>query len=245
MNLKEVFDQLTYGELSQLAIGGGELGAITPANYARVVSHLNLGLTALYKRFLLKEGELTVELVADRTEYPITIKYAESNRASRELVKFIKDTGNPFKGDLHKIERVYVDSGYELSINDLMDQWGLWMPTMTTLKVPLTVVNQDPDLPDELKTEKLRVVYRANHPSIDPEDLEPEDVELELPDSHLQPLLLFVASRAHMPAGMQGEFNAGNNYFQQYELACKQLEDMGYQLSQQAQVDKITRGGWK
>ena len=53
MKLKEVFDQLTYGELSQLSIGGQAQGEITEENYARVVAHVNLGLSAIYKRFHL------------------------------------------------------------------------------------------------------------------------------------------------------------------------------------------------
>lgn len=42
MNLKEIFDQLTYGELSQISIGGGAAGQIRPEDYAKLVAHTNL-----------------------------------------------------------------------------------------------------------------------------------------------------------------------------------------------------------
>lgn len=246
MNLKEVFDQLTYGELSQVAIGGGEAGAIVPAQYDRIVSHVNLGLAALYKRFNLKENELKIELIPGQTEYVLKSRFAVNGKG-QEPVRYIKDTATmPFKDDLLKVERVYADSGYEFGINDLEDPYSLGTPTSIKIRVPQVIIDKGPDLHDDLKTDALKVVYRASHPKIVPDgvDLDPEVVELELPETHLQPLLLFVASRVHMPVGMTGEFNAGNNYLQQYEMVCRELENKGFQVDRDSQPDRITRNGW-
>lgn len=247
MNLKEVFDQLTYGELSQLSIGGGEAGTIAPAQYDRVIAHINLALLALYKRFPLKEGELKLELVAGRTEYDLKSRFAVTSKTSKEPVRYIKDTAvAPFRDDLFKVERVYAESGYEFGINDLDDPYSLGTPTSTKLRVPKVIVDKGPDLHDDLKTATLKVVYRAAHAKIVPEgtDLDPEMVELELPETHLQPLLLFVASRVHMPGGMSGEFNAGNNYLQQYELACQEIMGLGLRPDQDSQPDRLHAKGF-
>ncbi len=247
MNLKEVFDQLTYGELSQLSIGGGEAGVISEANYPRVLAHVNLGLTALYKRFPLKEGRLTIELQTGMTTYPINNNFAVGNTKSTEPVKFILDsTAAPFLNDIHKIERVYTSLDYELGLNDESDPYSLFTPSALVLRVPAEVVGGSVDLPDELKTETLELVYRANHPKIDVGFgfFEPELVELELPVSHLEPLLLYVASRVHTPTGMTNEANLGNTYFAKYEAACQQLEMVNLRVDQGSQNSRLYRNGW-
>lgn len=247
MKLQEVFDQLTHGELSQLSIGGNEAGVIAPANYNRLVPHVNLGLTALYKRFPLKEGRLILELQANRTTYPIHSNYAVSSKTSREAVRYIKDSAAaPFKDDIHKIERVYTSLGYEFGLNDEADTYGMFTPSATVLRVPADVAAQVIGLPDELKSPRVELVYRANHPLIiaDGADLEPDGIELELPYSHLEPLLFYIASRVHTPTGMTNETNMGNTYFQRYEASCQQLETVNLRVDQGGQSDRLSRNGW-
>lgn len=247
MKLQEVFDQLTMGELSQLSIGGNEAGVINPANYNRLVPHVNLALTALYKRFPLKENRFTLELQSNRTVYSLTSKYAVSSRSSRETVRYIKDSlAVPFTDDIHKIEKVVASTGYEFSLNDESDEYGVFTPSATVLRVSLDVADQVMDLPDELKTTMVEVVYRANHPLIiaDGADLEPDLIELELPYSHLEPLLLFIASRVHTPTGMTNEANLGNTYYAKYESACQQIELTNLRVDQGSQNSRLYRNGW-
>lgn len=246
MKLKEIFDQLTYGELSQLAIGNSEAGAIDSNNYDRVLAHVNLGLTALYKRFPLKEGRLTVELQTGRTLYPIVSSFAVTGK-SKETIRYIKDSlADPFKNDIHKIERVYLDNGTELYLNDESETYSVFTPTATTLRVHRDLVDNPVQFPDELKTRNLVVVYRANHPLLmtDDGDLEPELVEVELPASHLEPLLLFIASRMHTPLGMGAEGNVGNNYFQKYEMACQEIETRNLRVDNVSQTDRLHSRGF-
>ena len=247
MKLAEIFSQLTHGELAQINLGGGEPGQIAPTNYKRVISHVNLGLTALYKRFPLKENRFTLELQSNRTVYPLISKYAVSSTSSRETVRYIKDSlAAPFKDDIHKIEKVVASSGYEFSLNDESDEYSVFTPSATVLRVSLDVVDQAMDLPDDLKTTLVEVIYRANHPLIvaDGSYLEPEDIELELPYSHLEPLLLFIASRVHTPTGMTNETNMGNTYFAKYEASCQQIEATNLRVDQGSQNTRLYRNGW-
>lgn len=247
MKLKEIFDQLTHGELSQLSIGGSDAGAIDPANYGKVLSHVNMGLTALYKRFPLKESRLTIELQTGMTTYPINSNFAVNSRRSRESVRFIKDSAvEPFKDDIHKIERVYTSTGYEMGLNDETDPFSVFTPTATVLRVPALVVAGSVDLPDELKTETLEVVYRANHPIIVQGIglFEPDRIDVELPYSHLEALLFYVASRVHTPTGMTNETNMGNTYYQKYEASCQQLEVSNLRVDQGSQNSRLYRNGW-
>lgn len=246
MKLKEIFDQLTVGELSQLSIAGGTSGMIRPEDYDKMLSHVNLALTALYKRFNLKEGRLVVDLKPAISTYSITPAYAASNVRSKQPVKYLLDVASPFKDDLLKIERVYTEGGYELALNNVDDPFSINTPSFNMIRVPTEILANGNDLDPRYKTTKLEVVYRANHPKLvsDDGDLEPESVEVELPESHLEPLLLFIASRAHTPTGMTGEFNSGNNYAQKYELACQELERFNLRVDGNSQPDRLGRNGW-
>ena len=245
MKLQEIFDQLTHGELSQISFGGGEAGVIAPSNYSKVVSHVNLGLTSLHKRFPLKEGRVGLQLVPGITTYNITSKFALNSRSTREPVKYVIDTVDaPFKDDIHKIERVLTSDGYELPLNDGSDMYSLYTPTVARLRIPEVIVAQSIDLPDQFKTETLEIVYRANHVKINPEDLMPDEVEVHLPESHVEALLYYIASRCHNPVGLQTEFQIGSAYSAKYEQACQELERFNLLVDQGSQNTRLANGGW-
>ena len=236
MKLSEVFDQLAYGELSQLALVDPNTGTIDTGKYPALVAHTNLGLTALYKRFALKEGRLLLPLRAKQTSYLLR---------SDENIR-VEYGAEDFEDDILKVEKVMTHTGVELGLNDGSDPYGCTTPSATVLRVPLVVVNQGPDLPQHLITSRLEVLYRANHLkiTIPATGLVPTVVSLELPDSHLEPLLLFIASRIHNPIGMTNEFHAGNSYFAKYEAACARLENDGLEIDQGSQNIRARRNGW-
>lgn len=222
MTLQDIFDSLTYGEFSQLRIGGAEVGVIDDTNYDRVLSHVNLGLTTLYTRFNLKEVRTVFPLDAAVSTYVVTA------------------------ADLLKIERVLTDADFELNLNVQSDMYSCFTPSLSMVRVPQVILDQGPSLPDDYKTESFTMVYRANHPQIKTKFglIFPEKVVLELPPTHVQPLLYFVASRVQAPIGMANEFNASNNYYAKYEAACQALEGKGIQVDQGDQNTKLCRAGW-
>lgn len=238
MKLSEVFFQLTYGELSQLNLGGAELGTISTENYPIVMAHINLGLTALYSRFALKEGRVTFTLQEGRVVYSLS---------TDEDIVFVDELGTEeFADDILKIEGVYVDSGTELSLNDKSDVYSCFTPSESVLRVSKDVVNKAVDLPVELLTDNLLVVYRANHPKLlyTGMNFTPSKVVVELPYSHLEALLFYVASRVHNPIGMTNEFHAGNSYAAKYEKACQMLELKSLQVDQGSQNNKLEAKGF-
>lgn len=248
MNLKEVFDQLAYGELSQLSIGQGDNGSIAPKDYDRMIGHVNLALTALYKRFYLKKGSFQLSLQPEVYTYSLKSKNAVSrSRTGEDATHYIVDTRTSrFSNDILKVERVWVP-GFELPLNDLADPYTVSTPNATTLVFPKDIVDQVLSLPTELKTLVYNVDYRANHVAIEPDGitLDPEDVELELPATHLEALLLNIASRVHTPVGMPpNQANLGNTYFAKYEKACQDLEEKNFQIDRVNQEDRLHRAGW-
>lgn len=246
MKLIEIFQHLATGELSQLSIGGGTSGEINEKNHDRIVAHLNLGLTALYTRFLLKERKVRVSLQADRLVYPLVRKYAASNTESTEPVKFLWDSlSDPFLDDVLKIEQVYTAYGIEMPLN-ARTRYSLTTPVMNRLAFPKEIVEFSPELPEELKTTWVMVNYRACHPIIDTmaATFDPETYEVELPYSHLMALLYFVASRLHNPIGMINEFHSGNSYAAKYEAECQRLELANIRIDPIDQESKLERNGW-
>lgn len=226
MNLQEVFDQLTYGELSQLSIGGGEAGAIDEDNYIRVIPHINLALTTLYKRFNLKQSRINFILQPNGYAYALHVD------------------------DLFKVESVLTDTGYALGLNDESDKYSCFTTGLKTLTVAKDIVDKATDLPDYLKTVSIDVTYRANHPKITMVTVanaafDPTIIELELPETHLEPLLLFIAARILAPTGV-GQFEglASNGFMVKYEAACQQLVIAGLQVSSSNTNTRLHSKGW-
>jgi hypothetical protein len=249
MKLKEIFDQLTYGELSQMELGGmnNDSPGIEPSRYPMIVNHINLGLNALYQRFPLKESIVKVELMPGIYTYNLRSSFSENSLVSFEDNFYIKDTeDSPFQDDLIKVERVYTDTGMELGLNDENDSLAIITPSLQSIRVPEAIVNQSQDLPRELITKSLKVVYRASHPMLRATDtINPSSIEVELPYSHLEALLYFVASRLHNPIGMTNEFHAGNSYAAKYEMVCQRLEAQNIRADQFSQSSsRLERGGW-
>lgn len=241
MLLSDLFNQLTYGELSQIKLGGAMANGITKDNQLQVLSHVNSGLTELHGRFLLKEGTLKVALNPAIDTYVLSKRFAQGNRESREPVKYILDsTALPFQDTVLKIERVYDEQGRELAVNTGGERYDplsqvLRTPTLNTIVVPKALI-----------ATQLTVVYRANHARIVKEDnsFDPTEVEIDLAPQYEQPLLLYIASRVFNPIGLNQEFHDGNNYWAKFEAACALIDNKGLELDQAEDTDRLSRGGW-
>ena len=219
MFLSEIFDQLSYGELAQLKLGDGDEPGISKDNYSKVMAHVNMGLTELHKRFLLKEGESTIPVVNGTYVYALDMN------------------------DLIKVERVYalIDSEYvELELNNntdsfLLPTYSARTPNYKTLVISTTLV-----------TTELKVIYRATHPQLVKSVgyFNPNTVVVSLPYSHLEALLYYIASRIMNPIGMSQQFHDGNNFAAKFEQSCMQLEMKNLQVDQTAYNNRLERNGW-
>lgn len=241
MLLSEVFYQLTYGELVQINLGGASEAGITKENYHRMLAHVNMGLTELHKRFLIKEGTLKIARQVGLDTYVLSKKYAIGNRESQEPVKYIQDSvAQPFLDTVLKVERVYGLDGLELELNTGGDRYDplsqvIRSPSFNTLIVPSAVEGSE-----------LTVVYRANHPIIVREDnsFDPTEVDIDLPYSYMEPLLLYIASRVFNPIGLNQQFHDGNNYAAKFEASCLMIQNQGLQNEAGEVVDRNSRNGW-
>lgn len=237
MRLQEIFDSLKSSEFSQLSIGGAGPGVIDETNYSAAVGFVNLGLMALFRRFALKTGSLDLQLHEAIDDYRLVLDCAVSATRSKQPVRYILDSAMaPFEDDVIKVERVLDAMGEDLPLNKENDPWSVVTPSSTRLKVPSLVPRQ-----------VLSVVYRAHHPklSVGMGYFDPARVEVDLPDTHLEALLYFIAARAHTPMGAgAGEGAAAMGYLARYEAVCSELEGKGLQVDKSYTPDRLRANGW-
>lgn len=222
ITLKDIFDNLTYGELSHLSIGNAPVGFIDPKDYPKIVAAVNNALTALHKRFLLRTEEVRVqELVAINTYY-MRRAHAVSNTDDITSTKYILDSSAaPFSGSLFKIEAIVSDSTGAFILNDSSQANPVYTPNFDTFVIT-------PTNPPET----LKVALRSDHPRIVLETgFDPLLVELHIPYSLLDAISLNVAARLYSPltAG-DGERSAASVFMYKYEMECKRLEEEGMTL---------------
>lgn len=236
MTLDDIYTQLSYGELRQLFLSGRTIddseAKLTKAQHAKLLPSVQLGLTELHKRMFLREAELQVELQTGQVVYALTPKYAESNNASKEPIKYIKDATSKFQNNLLKIERVYGtwnEEEYAIPLNIQGDPTAV----RTTSYNVLTVPTDEEKAPWLTETTHLRVVFRADHPEIPAQlaNISPRSVEIYLPPTHIEALCFYIASRQHNPLGMvPGAMHEGNNYFQRFEASIQELKNLSMEI---------------
>lgn len=234
MKLSQIFEQLQYGELSQVALGGDgeEEFGIEVENYPRVVAHINMGLTELHKRFPLKVSTVNIQMVEGISTYYIDIDYSISS--GTQLVKYLIDSPEvPFKDDLLKVVSIANDENELFDINDKNSDTPIYSYTYNSITVPVVDPNQT-----------LLVTYRADHEKIDHQDLNPETQDVDLPPSYLEALLYYVASRVYSGRPLLDGKDESLKYFQLFESACDKITELNLMDSSICTNNKLDINGW-
>lgn len=238
MLLQEVFDQLASSELNNIYVVDQKTKRILPDKYAAVSTAVNAALTQLHTRFLLRTGELTVELHPDQTTYALQGRCVVGKDGIATANRFIQPSGD-FRDNLLKIQQVFDDKGEELGLNNHSNYFSVRESSFDTLVVPIEEF-------EKRNVKTLRVVYRQNHKMIpyNCEGLEPDCYGLTLPRTHLMALCLYVAARMHVPIGLQDATYSGNSFMALYNQECDRLENSGMQMSFTAVSEGVRRKGF-
>lgn len=238
MLLQEVFDQLCVAELNNISVVDQVTKQINPEDYRKVATAINAGLTQLHTRFLLRKGELFVDLHPGVTTYQLAGRFMIDSNGLASQTKYIHPAPD-FRDNLLKIQQVFDDEGRELGLNNHSNYFSVSESALDTLQVPA-------NLYDDHKVRRLRVVYRQNHKMIPAccEDLEPDCYGLTLPRSHLWALCLFVAARMHIPIGLQDATYSGNSFMSLFGAECDRLDITGIQVKDIGVSEGIVRKGF-
>lgn len=154
MQLEDLFRKLSYGELSNLKLGGEGSGTIPPEHHNKVIEAVNTALKDISTRCSLLTKDLVVQSLEWKNLYPLKKEFALSDPT--EGLKYIIDSPyQPFTGDIVKILGVANEIGNALPMND-GNQWAsVFTPAYDTLQ--LNHVGYD---------QAFFVTYQALHPEL-------------------------------------------------------------------------------
>lgn len=237
MKILELFQRLSYGELSNLALANDGAGSIQDASHAKLIHYTNEALLRLHSRFILEEASLFIEQVGSITSYPLLPQYAASNVASAETYKFIKDTiGDPFLNDVIKILRISDESGFIFPLNDDEDPNSLFTPRPNVLQIPLPQ-----------NTVTLVVYYQARHKLLNAAltGVNLTNQTFDIPFTLEGALQNYIAHLVYSHMNGQENLLKSQEYGAKYETICAGIEKMD--LVNQSIATTNTRfdlGGW-
>lgn len=234
MRVNDLFQSLSYGELSTLALSNGGNGTIVAAKHAKLMIYINDGLLALYSRFPLRESEVIIQLQEATQFYHLLEKYAVSKGEVTD--PYIVDTpGKPFVEDVIRINSVYSVYGSKLGLNDANDPNSVFTPQVHVLQVP-DHLRADPAIGET----QLSIQYQANHEKI-----------TSLEQSILLPLCLqgalasFVAYKVFSHMGSDGSSMKAAEHLGNYEAACNAAEQNDLVLATVSQTNsRFANNGW-
>lgn len=218
MKISELFQRLSFGELSNLSLANDGDGSISNPAKARLIHYTNEALLRLHSRFVLKETSLLLEQIGSRTNYPLLPQYAVSSTTSTETHRFILDSVSaPFLDDVIKVLRVNDEAGFVFPLNDDEDPNSLFTPQTNTLQIP---VPQNEVV--------LAVTYQARHALLD-STLTGSNL---LNQTFSVPFVLEGALQAYVAHLVYSHMNGQENilksqeYAGKYEQICAEIEKM-------------------
>jgi hypothetical protein len=220
MLLKDLFDALNAGELRINYLGDGEPGISNYDNASKLLILARRALTALHTRFDLRIQQTWVTLVDGQDEY-------------------VLDSAT--YPDLLKIERILVeDSAGNLELqpfNQKQNSKSYQSPNYRSITLPVTL---------DTRPSRILVEYREDHPAFSEDVIydDPATVTIELPQPFLEPLVLYIAAKAHSGNGAADGIDSATALNTQYELACQKLEAFNMDNDQLEWRDAVYEDGW-
>lgn len=239
MKLSTIFEALSYGELRQLFLGGNRDEGIHPTHTKEVLSHLNMAMHNLYTKFPLAEEVVKVLTIKDREYYPLV---AAKSIQANAILPYILDTPEyPFTENILNITNVIGPKGEQIPINDYGSSNSMYTPEYNVVQ-----------LPDAEPNTIYTITFRAEPPKITLDDpnnvgveLTPEEVDVPLPPTLLEPLLTYIGSRAHNSRGGEAGKKDGFFMMQRYESMCEKLDaDNIFHESFNRRNFNLEKNGW-
>jgi len=237
ITLKELFDDLSFGEFANMALGTSINGGMPVDKYPKVVSLINLALLDLYTRFPLKEKEFKVYQRAGKSIYYVRADYMGDPLAGDPEV-YIDGTGeDPPNGDIIKFTRAFDELGVEVAINKIQCPDGIFLPEPDVLKM---VVGDVPKV--------ISMVYQAAYPKIMIDvTFNPVAYNLYFPSFLKMALLAHVAARLFVgkdSSAVEGEPGLNNTFQYKYETECLKIEKLSLAPGVDEEFKQFESNGW-
>jgi len=215
MTLGELYEALSYGELSNLSMSGEGSGTIDDASQPKVLLYANDGLLRLYSKFVLNEKSVLIEQYEHITFYHLlprfAVNYTPAGYSDTEEIRYIIDTpGELFLDDVIKPLQVYDSINGRLPLNDDNNTYSVFTPQAKCIQVPNPV--------DE---RMMSVSYQARHPII----LGELDEIVYIPDVLMSALTAYIAYKVYSHMNTQESTTKAQEHIQLYEAICVSAKD--------------------
>lgn len=224
MKLQDVFYVLASGELDNLSLVDKATGSIKPEHYTKLVSSINLAVTDLHTRFLIKKGIATITLAEGKAVYPLQTRFVFTPTVKPEQFIYTGDTLT----SLLRVLSVRDEQSKDLPLNTGDPKRGISTPTFNMLAVAEPLYH-------DYGVRKLTVEFQKNGKLIQScdRDYDPECIDVDIDPRYLNAVCLFVASRLHNPSGFGTEgVHEGNNYHTLYLEECARLSNTGQSITE-------------
>lgn len=232
MNVDDMFRRLSFGELSNLALGQSGEGFITNKDQNKIVTYANAALIVLYSRFIHKRSFISIRLQNGVKRYQLNSAFAVSRTAAHPTKPhYVLDTvEEPFDDDVIKILCFDYENEDEVLKQEVMS-------SIRHLSIDTLLVKNPKD------GVVIDIEYQARHPT------------LTLPADRSEQILLapilWAALDAKIAASVYGSMNGEANMVKaqgllaEYEQLCMlaKMDDL-LQETTESDVDKLHKAGW-
>ena len=210
MNIEDLFRNLSYGELSNLALSGEGSGNIVESARPKIIMYANDALTRLHTRFPLRTKDVLVEMYAHITNYHLLPRYARNTSPQVEKYAYILDLPlEPFIDEVIQIESVFDTHGCSIPLNDDGNPRSVFTPQSKVLQVPHPVAGA-----------ALNVVYRTKHDNLEHEKL---DQPIFLPETLHSAFTAYIAYKVYSHMNTVEATNKAQEHLAFYESVCGEV----------------------
>jgi hypothetical protein len=233
MDIAELFQKLSYGELSNLAMSGEGSGEILEAYHPKIVLYTNEGLTRLHSRFPLKENDVLVEMHSHITNYHLLPRFSRQHEPKLEKTCYILDLPlEPFVDEVIKVTAVYNTYGERLPLNNDNHPESVFTPQAKVLQVPR---------PQEGAA--LSIVYQTMHETLDHTKL---NQPISLPDTLVTALTAYIAYKVYSHINTAEASSKAQEHYAFYESVCGEvIEHDLVSATVSTSNTRFYNGGWK
>lgn len=212
LRVSDLFEKLSYGELSNLSMSNEGNGTIKDEAKPRIINYANEALLRLYTRFVLRERDVLIKMYKHITNYHLLPRFAVVAGAEMNLepIRYIRDLPlEPFEQQVLMILAVYDSNGHKLPLNDENQPHSLFTPQTNVLQVPLP---QDGAM--------LNVAYQCTHKvlTIDKDD------PIFVPDTLMGAFTAYIAYKVFSHMNTQESTAKAQEHMAVYDGICTEVE---------------------
>lgn len=197
---------------------------------------------------LMQQSRFDTGSIDELSEKDIKRLLSQLNRGLLELYKRFKLKTVTQLLKLEKDKYVYTLNDDVLEVISLYDKEHCSLPLNRNDLRDSFRLNQvrELEVPKEFVGDSIYIFYQATHKEIpyNANHQELFDVELELPDTYLEAIILFIASRMTAPLMGGNSYNEGHSYYQRFEMLCNQLINQGIDVEDNRDITLFHKKGF-